>query len=91
MRSLDTEFYEDRKKKILQLVIHQYVKTAKPVGSKFIADFGGMDLSSATIRNVLSQLEDEGYITQPHTSAGRVPTDKAVSYTHLTLPTKRIV
>ncbi|MFH1282680.1 MAG: heat-inducible transcriptional repressor HrcA [bacterium] len=80
MRSLDSDLLEQRKKKVLQMVIHQYISTAKPVGSKFIANSGGLDLSPATIRNVLSILEEEGYITHPHTSAGRVPTDKGYRY-----------
>ncbi|MFH1379532.1 MAG: heat-inducible transcriptional repressor HrcA [bacterium] len=80
MRALKTEDLEDRKKKVLQSVIHQYIKTARPVGSKALTAKGLLDLSSATIRNILSDLEDEGYITHPHTSAGRIPTDKGYRY-----------
>lgn len=77
MRSLSSFEQEDRKRKLLQAIIHEYIKTAKPVGSAFLADKYKMDLSSATIRHVMAELEAEGYLTHPHTSAGRVPTDKA--------------
>lgn len=80
MRSLKLEDLEGRKKKVLQSVIHQYIKTARPVGSKSLTEKGLLQLSSATIRNILADLEDEGYITHPHTSAGRVPTDKGYRY-----------
>ena len=64
----------DRKKKILAAVVTSYIETAEPVGSKTIAAMPGMDVSSATIRHELAELEDLGYLEQPHTSAGRVPT-----------------
>lgn len=64
----------ERKKKILAAVIDEYVKTAEPVGSKTIAETKGLGCSSATIRNELSELVNLGYLEQPHTSAGRVPT-----------------
>ncbi len=63
----------DRKKKILTAVIDAYISTAEPVGSKAIADMGQLGLSSATIRNELAELTTMGYLEQPHTSAGRVP------------------
>ena len=79
MRQLGTEvlFVEltDRKKQILKVVVEDYVRTAEPVGSKAIAaEMGGV--SSATIRNELSDLTELGYLEQPHTSAGRVPSPK---------------
>jgi heat-inducible transcriptional repressor len=80
MRVLSSAEQEDRKRRLLQAVIHQYIKTGKPVGSTFIAEQSHLDLSSATIRNVMAELEQEGYLTHPHTSAGRVPTDKAYRY-----------
>lgn len=80
MRALKTEDLEDRKKKVLQSVIHSYIRTAHPVGSKMLAESGVLGLSPATIRNTLAELESEGYITHPHTSAGRVPTDKGYRY-----------
>ena len=64
----------DRKKKILAAVVDEYVRTAEPVGSKTIADTGCLDCSPATIRNELAELVNMGYLEQPHTSAGRVPT-----------------
>lgn len=70
----------ERKQKILQGVIHSYIQTARPVSSKLIAEKFGLGLSPATIRNVLSELEEEGYLIQPHTSAGRIPTDKGYRY-----------
>ena len=64
----------ERKKKILAAVIEEYIRTAEPVGSKAIAQKGGLGCSSATIRNELAELVSLGYLDQPHTSAGRVPT-----------------
>jgi len=64
----------ERKKKILAAVVDSYIETAEPVGSKAIAAMEGMDVSSATIRNELAELERMGYLEQPHTSAGRIPT-----------------
>lgn len=66
----------DRKKKILTAVIDAYVVTAEPVGSKLIAHSGVLDLSSATIRNEMAELTAMGYLEQPHTSAGRIPSPK---------------
>ncbi len=67
----------ERKIKILQTVIRTYLETGEPVGSRTISKDAGLNLSSATIRNEMSDLEEMGYIIQPHTSAGRIPTDKA--------------
>jgi heat-inducible transcriptional repressor len=64
----------ERKKKILAAVVDEYIATAEPVGSKLIAQKSGLEVSSATIRNELSELTSMGYLQQPHTSAGRVPT-----------------
>ena len=64
----------ERKKKILAAVVDEYVQTAEPVGSKAIAEHAGLGCSSATIRNELAELVAMGYLEQPHTSAGRVPT-----------------
>ena len=64
----------DRKKKILAAVVDEYIRTAEPVGSKAIAQSGGLSCSPATIRNELAELVSLGYLEQPHTSAGRVPT-----------------
>ena len=67
----------ERKRKILRTIIDDYISSAMPVGSKSIAEQLGMRLSSATIRNEMSELEELGYLEQPHTSAGRIPSDKA--------------
>ena len=64
----------ERKKKILAAVVDEYIRTAEPVGSKVIAENAGLGCSSATIRNELAELVNMGYLEQPHTSAGRVPT-----------------
>lgn len=67
---------DERKKRILQAIIDDYVSTAEPIGSRTIAKKYEMGLSPATIRNEMSDLEDMGYLQQPHTSAGRIPSDK---------------
>lgn len=67
---------EDRKKKVLQAIINHFVETAEPVGSNTILVSYQFHVSPATIRNDMMILEEEGYIYQPHTSAGRIPTDK---------------
>jgi heat-inducible transcriptional repressor len=76
MRQIDPKLLEERKKKILQAVIHHYIKSAKPVASSILSEGYNFSLSPATIRNLMSELEDEGYLAHPHTSAGRIPTDK---------------
>lgn len=67
---------DERKLKILKAIIQNYLETGEPVGSRTISKETDLNLSSATIRNEMSDLEDMGYIIQPHTSAGRIPTDK---------------
>lgn len=64
----------ERKKKILAAVIEEYIETAEPVGSKLLAEKAGLGCSAATIRNELAELSAMGYLEQPHTSAGRIPT-----------------
>lgn len=64
---------DDRKKLILRAIVENYIKNAEPVGSRSIAKSTGLNLSAATIRNEMGDLEELGYLTQPHTSAGRVP------------------
>lgn len=66
----------ERKKKILRAVVESYVQTAEPVGSKAILELADLNVSSATIRNELSDLTEQGYLEQPHTSAGRIPSPK---------------
>ncbi len=67
---------DERKLKILQAIIRTYLDTGEPVGSRTISKFSDLKLSSATIRNEMADLEEMGYILQPHTSAGRIPSDK---------------
>ena len=75
MEKLDT-----RKEALLETLVREYVKTAEPVGSLHLAEAAGLDISAATVRNELAELEDAGYLAQPHTSAGRVPTEAAYRY-----------
>lgn len=67
---------DERKMKILQAIIKNYLETGEPVGSRTISKYTDLNLSSATIRNEMADLEEMGYIIQPHTSAGRIPSDK---------------
>ena len=67
---------DERKSKILKAIIQTYLETGEPVGSRTISKYTDLNLSSATIRNEMSDLEEQGYILQPHTSAGRIPSDK---------------
>lgn len=67
---------DDRKVEVLRAIVEDYVATREPVGSKALVDRHSLGVSSATVRNDMAVLEDEGYIAQPHTSAGRIPTDK---------------
>ncbi|NNN18411.1 MAG: heat-inducible transcription repressor HrcA [Acidimicrobiaceae bacterium] len=71
---------DKRKAAILRAVVDDYVQFAEPVGSSHLARVGGIQVSPATIRNEMNLLEHEGYLTQPHTSAGRIPTDKGYRY-----------
>ena len=67
---------EDRRFEVLRAIVADYVETQEPVGSKALVDRHQLGVSSATVRNDMAALEDEGFIAQPHTSAGRIPTDK---------------
>ena len=79
---------DERKTAILSAVVQEYIATAQPVGSTHVADAPGVRVSPATVRNEMAVLEQEGYLVQPHTSAGRVPTDKGYRFfvDHLTAP-----
>ncbi len=70
----------DRQKLILTLVIHEYIKSAAPVGSQALVERFHLDMSSATVRNELAVLTDQGFLRQPHTSAGRIPTEEGYRY-----------
>jgi heat-inducible transcriptional repressor len=71
---------DERKAAVLRAIVEQYVDTAQPVGSQSVTSTTGLGVSAATVRNEMSILERDGYITQPHTSAGRVPTDRGYRY-----------
>lgn len=84
---------DERKVKILNAIIRNYLETGEPVGSRTISKYTDLNLSSATIRNEMSDLEELGYIIQPHTSAGRIPSDKGYRFyvDHLMLEKDREV
>jgi heat-inducible transcriptional repressor len=81
---------DERKAAILRAVVEEYIETAQPVGSGHVALARGVDVSSATVRNEMAALEAEGFLRQPHTSAGRVPTEKGYRFfvDHLREPAK---
>jgi transcriptional regulator of heat shock response len=81
---------EKRKEKLLLSVIHEYIKKATPVASKMLAGRGGFKISSATLRNEMADLEEEGYLIQPHTSAGRIPTEAGFNFYLANLPEKNL-
>ena len=74
------ENLNEREESVLRHVVHNYISTAIPVGSRYISKHYESHLSSATIRNVMSDLEESGYLSHPHTSAGRIPTDLGYRY-----------
>lgn len=71
---------EKRQEKLLNLVIEKYIKTAEPIGSRYLVENEGLEWSEATVRNDLRELEEAGFLTHPHTSAGRVPTTLGYKY-----------
>ena len=71
---------EERKKRVLQAIVEEYIKTAEPVSSGAIMNLEGLEYSSATIRNEMAELEKMGYIEKTHTSSGRVPSAKGYRY-----------
>lgn len=77
---VDTPELDERKETILHAVIDTYLATGEPVGSRTISKYTDLKLSSATIRNEMADLEDMGYVVSPHTSAGRIPTDKGYRF-----------
>jgi heat-inducible transcriptional repressor len=76
----DLQPLDERKERILREIVEGYVRRGEPIGSKIVADAADLGVSSATIRNEMAILEREGYISHPHTSAGRIPTDKGYRY-----------
>ena len=80
----------DRSRRVLSALVREYIASGEPVASSLLVRAAGLGVSSATVRNVLARLEDEGYVQQPHTSAGRVPTDRGYRfYVDLLLESKR--
>ena len=78
--SLSANVLDDRKAAILKAVVEEYIQTAQPVGSGAVSRIPELSVSSATVRNEMGVLEREGYLVQPHTSAGRIPTDKGYRF-----------
>lgn len=74
------DILNDRAQHLLRLLVEQYIREGQPVGSRTLTRESGLNLSSATIRNVMADLEDQGYVASPHTSAGRIPTDKGYRF-----------
>lgn len=75
------KFYlREKDRDILKLIVESYLRVGKPISSGFIADKSSLSLSSATVRNIMAKLEEHGYLLQPHTSAGRIPTDKGLRF-----------
>jgi heat-inducible transcriptional repressor len=80
----------DRAGRVLAALVSEYIASGEPVASSLLASAAGLGVSSATVRNILAQLEHEGYVQQPHTSAGRIPTDRGYRfYVDLLLESKR--
>ena len=80
----------DRSKRVLAALIREYITSGEPVASSLLVTAAGLGVSSATVRNILARLEDEGFVQQPHTSAGRIPTDRGYRfYVDLLLESKR--
>ena len=77
---MTNEDLRSRKHRILEVIILSYAETGSPVGSEFLLERHPFGVSSATIRNVMAELEEEGLVTHPHTSAGRIPTDRGYRY-----------
>jgi heat-inducible transcriptional repressor len=80
----------ERSRRVLAALVREYISSGDPVPSSLLVSAAGLGVSSATVRNILARLEDEGYVQQPHTSAGRIPTDRGYRfYVDLLLETKR--
>src|SRR5262252_11114398 len=81
---------QDRSKRLLTALILEYISSGEPVASSVLVTAAGLGISSATVRSILARLEDEGFVQQPHTSAGRIPTDRGYRfYVDLLLESKR--
>src|SRR5258706_1115046 len=85
-----TQDATDRSKRVLAALVREYIASGEPVASSLLVTAAGLGVSSATVRSILSRLEEEGYVQQPHTSAGRIPTDRGYRfYVDLLLESKR--
>src|SRR5207344_288923 len=85
-----TQDAADRSKRVLAALVREYITSGEPVASSLLVSAAGLGVSSATVRSILARLEDEGYVQQPHTSAGRVPTDRGYRfYVDMLLESKR--
>src|ERR687886_439754 len=81
---------QERSKRVLAALVREYIASGAPVASSLLVSAAGLGVSSATVRSILARLEDEGFVQQPHTSAGRVPTDRGYRfYVDLLLEAKR--
>src|SRR6266567_2720633 len=79
-----------RSKRVLAALVRQYIVSGEPVASSLLVTAAGLGISSATVRHTLARLEEEGFVQQPHTSAGRIPTDRGYRfYVDLLLDSKR--
>src|SRR5438034_8263355 len=79
-----------RSKRVLAALVREYIASGEPVASSLLVTAAGLGVSSATVRSILARLEEEGYVQQPHTSAGRIPTDRGYRfYVDLLLDSKR--
>src|ERR1700712_377659 len=85
-----TQDAQDRSKRVLAALVREYIASGEPVASSVLVTAAGLGVSSATVRSILARLEDEGFVQQPHTSAGRIPTDRGYRfYVDLLLDSKR--
>src|SRR6478752_2630539 len=85
-----TQDAADRSKRVLAALVREYIASGEPVASSLLVTAAGLGVSSATVRSILARLEEEGFVQQPHTSAGRIPTDRGYRfYVDLLLDAKR--
>src|SRR6476661_5334489 len=85
-----TQDAQDRSKRVLAALVREYIASGEPVASSHLVTAAGLGVSSATVRSILARLEEDGYVQQPHTSAGRIPTDRGYRfYVDLLLEVKR--
>ena len=79
-RETADDVLNDRAQHLLRVLVESYIREGQPVGSRTLSRDSGLNLSAATVRNVMADLEEYGFVTSPHTSAGRVPTDKGYRF-----------